>query len=100
MKGRPLKGNIVASFVAFVYGVSKANYTNWIRMHKWTLKKKALQEKNNEASGIALLVDNEGEGIEEWFHPSPGSAHRLCVEMEFFCAEVIFNAHAIALSCH
>lgn len=42
------------------------------------IKEKAIQKKNNKASGIALLVDDSGEGIEEWFHPSPNPGSVLC----------------------
>lgn len=38
------------------------------------IKEEAIQ-KNNKALGIALLVDNYGEEIEEKFHPSLSSVY-------------------------
>lgn len=37
---------------------------------------KAIQEKNNKASEIAVLVDNQRE-VEEQLHPSPSPVHIL-----------------------
>lgn len=43
-------------FVAFVYCVSKASYTNQVRRHKWKWKEKPLGGKKK-VSEIAVLVE-------------------------------------------
>ena len=63
-------------FVAFVYCVSKASYTNQVRRHKWKWKEKPLGGKKKSVRNCC--VSWKGEGIEELFHPSPSLVNTWC----------------------
>lgn len=68
-----------------------------IRSEAWIdITEKAIQEKKNKASEIAVLVDNQrGSKISFTLHQALYGDN---MEMEFFWAEVIFSAHAVTLS--